>query len=170
MAKSKTGITWEPRTSWREKLEKEQKPKVVDLTAKAAKRWDHGKMLVPTPLLVDALMRKVEEGKLVTITQIRERLARDFSADSTCPLTTGIFLRIAAETAEEDLQTGRAGGGEGITPYWRVIRDDGSLNEKFPGGAEAQAIHLREEGHTIEPGRGKKPPRIANLESSLQNL
>ena len=169
-AKSKTGVTWKPWTSWREKLEKEQQPKVVDLTAKAAKRWGHGKMLVPTPLLVDALMRKVEEGKLVTITQIRERLARDFNTDSTCPLTTGIFLRIAAETAEEDLQTGRAGGGESITPYWRVVRDDGSLNEKFPGGAEAQAIHLREEGHTIEPGRGKKPPKVRDFEKVLVEL
>jgi alkylated DNA nucleotide flippase Atl1 len=40
-------------------------------------------------------------------------------------------------------------GREDITPYWRVVRDDGSLNEKFPGGVEAQATRLKEEGYAI---------------------
>src|SRR5271166_2391829 len=40
-----------------------------------------------------------------------------------------------------------------ITPYWRVVRDDGRLNAKFPGGIEAQARWLREEGHTVENGK-----------------
>jgi len=155
-----------PRGGWRAKLEKEQEPKVVDVPPKMAKRFGSGKMLIATSLLVDALMRQVPGGKLVTIGQIRERLARDFKADSTCPLTTGIFLRIAAETAEEDLRTGR----KEITPYWRVVRDDGSLNERFPGGVEAQYERLKEEGHIIEPGKGKKPPRVKDFEKSLQKL
>ena len=154
------------RTSWRAKLEKEQEPRVVDVPPKMAKRFGTGKMLIATPLLVDGLIRKVKKGKLVTIRQIRGRLAQDFEADSTCPLTTGIFVRIAAETAEEDLRMGRSE----ITPYWRVIRDDGSLSEKFPGGVEAQAAHLRQEGHTIEPGKGKKPPRVKDFEKALQEL
>jgi len=81
-------------------------------------------------------------------------------------MTTGIFIRIVAEAAEEDLRDGR----EQITPYWRVIKPDGSLNEKFPGGVEAQASHLREEGHTIEPGKGKKPPEVKDFGKSLQEL
>ena len=159
-------IKWKPWGTWRAKLEKEQEPKVVDVPPKMAKRFGTGKMLIATPLLVDALMRQVPQGKLVTIGQIRERLAKDFCADSTCPLTTGIFLRIAAETAEEDLRMGR----KEITPYWRVVRDDGSLNERFPGGVEAQSEHLKEEGHIIEPGKGKKPPRVKDFEKSLQRL
>ncbi len=151
------------RKTWREKLEKELEPKVVDVPPKMAKRFGTGKMLIPTPLLVDALIRKVETGKLVTIGEIRERLAKDFKVDSTCPLTTGIFVRIAAETAEEDLSRGVTE----ITPYWRVIRDDGSLNERFPGGVEVQAVHLQEEGHTIELGKGKKPPRVKDFEKAL---
>ena len=153
------------RKSWREKLENPLKglPKVVDVPPKMAKRFGTGKMLIATPLLVDALIRKVEKGKLVTVRQLRERLAKDFKVDSTCPLTTGIFVRIAAETAEEDLRMGRGD----ITPYWRVIRDDGSLNEKFPGGLATQAAHLEEEGHTIEPSKGKKPPKVKDVEKSL---
>jgi len=142
----------------REKLEKEQEPKVVD-TPK-------GRMLVPRPLDVDALIRKVEKGKLATANQIRERLAEDFDAEFSCPMTTGIFIRIAAETAEEDLRKGQ----KQITPYWRVIKADGGLNPKFPGGVEAQAARLREEGHSIEPGKGRKPPLVKDFERSLQKL
>ncbi|HCP60234.1 MAG TPA: methylated DNA-protein cysteine methyltransferase, partial [Dehalococcoidia bacterium] len=57
-----------------------------------------------------------------------------------------------------------------ITPYWRTLKSGGELNEKYPGGAEAQAAHLREEGHTIEPGKGKKPPGIKDFEMVLAEL
>jgi len=146
--------------SAREKLERQGLPKVVDNPR------GRGRMLIPKPLDVDALVRRVQRGKLATVDQIRERLARDFGADLTCPLTTGIFLRIAAEAAEEDASRGE----RDITPYWRVIKGDGSLNEKLPGGVEAHAQHLRNEGHAIEPGRGDKPPRVSDFEGSLQSL
>ena len=81
-------------------------------------------------------------------------------------MTTGIFIRIAAEAAEEDLTRGETE----ITPYWWTIKADGSLNEKFPGGIDAQAAHLREEGHTIEPAKGKKPPKVKDFEKALVNL
>ncbi len=156
------------RKSWREKLEKElpDHGKVVDVPPKMQKRFGTGKMIIPKPLDVDALIRKVEKGKLVTVPQIREKLAKDAHVDSACPLTTGIFIRIAAEAAVEDSR----GGKEDITPFWRVIKADGSLNEKFPGGTEAQAARLREEGHGIQPGAGKKPPRVKEFERSLQKL
>lgn len=57
-----------------------------------------------------------------------------------------------------------------IAPFWRVIKADGSLNEKFPGGTGLQAEHLVEEGHVIEPSRGKKPPRVRDFEKGLQIL
>lgn len=55
-------------------------------------------------------------------------------------------------------------------PIWLTIKSDSSLNEKFPGGVEAQAAHLGEGGYTIEPGKGKKPPRVKDFEKSLQKL
>jgi alkylated DNA nucleotide flippase Atl1 len=81
-------------------------------------------------------------------------------------MTTGIFIRIIAEAAEEDLREGK----KQITPYWRVIKDDGSLNEKFPGGAEMQAERLRQEGHAIEPRKGKRPPKVVGFERCLIKL
>jgi hypothetical protein len=142
---------FQSRTPWREKLEKPPKdlPKIVEVPPKLEKRFGGRRVLVPTPLLVDRLIRKVPKRNLITIKQIRERLAKDFKADSTCPLTTGIFLRIVAEAAEEDKKFGK----KRITPYWRVIKADGSLNEKFPGGVKAQAARLMDEGHTIEKGK-----------------
>lgn len=148
-----------PKTA-REKLEIPKKPEIV------ADPRGQGKMLIPRPLDVDALVRQIPRGKLAIIGQIRERLAKEAKADFTCPLTAGIFLRIAAEAAEEDLAQGK----KDITPYWRVIRDDGSLNEKFPGGTAAQAARLREEGHHILAAQGKKPPKVENFAQFLHKL
>jgi hypothetical protein len=152
--------------SWRDKLENPPPglPKVVRGPATWEKRFGGRRVLVPTPLLVDSLIRKVKKGKLTTVTQIRAQLAKDFKADSTCPLTTGIFIRIAAETAEEDLRNGK----KQITPYWRVIGNDGSLNPKLPGGTEAQAAKLKQEGHRI--AAGKKPPKVQDFEKALVKL
>src|SRR5271169_4976267 len=134
------------RVSWREKMERVPEPKVVTIPPRMQKRFGRGKMLIPRPLDVDALIRKVPRGKLITQSQIREKLARAAGADVACPITTGIFVRIAAEAAEEDARAGKSR----ITPYWRVVRDDGRLLEKLPGGPSAQADRLSAEGHLIE--------------------
>ena len=148
------------RKSCREKLEIEIEPRVVDDPR------GRGRMLIPRPLDVDALMRGIPKGKLATVGQIRDSLASKECADFTCPLTAGIFMRIAAGAAEEDLAKGK----KKITPYWRVVKDDGSLNEKFPGGTYMQATRLKEEGHSILPGKGKKPPRVKDFEKTLHKL
>ena len=156
------------RKTWRQKLEEEHPGhgKVVDIPPKMQNRFGIGKMLIPKPLDVDALINTIPRGNLATVAQIREQLAKDAHTHCSCPMTTGIFLRIVAEAAEEDLRNGK----KEISPYWRVIKADGSLNEKFPGGVEAQAARLKEEGHVIEPNKGKKPPRVKNFEKSLRKL
>lgn len=154
------------RMRWREKLEDSVHSKVVEVPPFMSKRLGTGTMLIPKPLDVDALIRKTKKGKLVTVSEIRSRLARDNRVDVACPLTTGIFIRIAAEAAEEDLRNGR----KRITPYWRVIRDDGSLNEKFPGGVKAQSQRLKSEGHSISPGKGKTPPKVMDFDRALMRL
>jgi len=132
------------RVPWREKMEKPQEPKLVQVPPKMS-RFGKGMMLIPTPKLVDRMVRQVARGRLVTVGEIRRKLAADFSADVTCPLTTGIFVRIVAEASEED----RANGRKRVAPYWRVIKDDGSLNPKFPGGEQLQARYLRREGFSV---------------------
>ncbi|MDI6603312.1 MAG: MGMT family protein [Patescibacteria group bacterium] len=46
-----------------------------------------------------------------------------------------------------------------VTPYWRVIKSDGSLNEKFSGGVKSQANYLKKEGFTILPLKVKNRPK-----------
>ncbi len=41
------------------------------------------------------------------------------------------------------------------------------MNEKFPGGIEAQTVKLKKEGHEITPGKGKQPPVVKGWESKL---
>jgi alkylated DNA nucleotide flippase Atl1 len=57
-----------------------------------------------------------------------------------------------------------------VTPYWRTIKAGGKLNEKYPGGAAAQAEKLIAEGHEIVPGRGKQPPKVKDWERKLVEL
>ena len=147
------------RKPWREKMENPNLPRLVDIPANMRKRLGTGTMVIPHPREVDALIRDVPAGSLLTSSHMTASLARRHGADTTCAMATGRFVRIAAEAADEEE---RAGAAE-VTPYWRVVKDDGSLNPKFPGGAARQAKRLREEGHRILPGSGKKPPRVANV-------
>ena len=151
------------RTPWREKLDRPQQPKVVNIPPRMQPRCGRGTMLIPTPRLIDELMRKAPRGKLITIGWMRHQLSERFGADTCCPLTTGIFWRIAAEAAAEELDQGK----RPVTPYWRVVRDDGSLMQKIPGGLEAQARQLRAEGHVIERPSAKRLPRVKDFERRL---
>jgi hypothetical protein len=89
------------RMSWREKMNRPAK--IIDIPPKMQKRFGPGKMLIPSPLDVDALIRTIKRGALITQSQIRERLAHAHQADDACPIATGMFVRIVAEAAEEDL-------------------------------------------------------------------
>lgn len=151
--------------TWRSKLEKDQAHKVVDVPPRMQKQWGTGTMAIARPRDVDALVRKIRKGKLATVKQMMTVLADHYGADTMCPMTTGIFVRIVAEVAEED----RAAGKKRITPYWRLLKTDGKLNQKYPGGVAAQANRLREEGHEIIAGRGKQPPRVDGFESKLMD-
>ena len=136
------------RKSWREKMNNPSLPKIVDKGGRA--------MLLPSPPEVEAFIRRIPLGSVATITEIRDFLAAKYAVDLTCPLVTGIFIRLAAEAAEEDARAGK----KRITPYWRVLKADGSLNPKFPGGAARQAERLRAEGQRIVSSGGRAP-RVA---------
>ena len=151
--------------SWSEKL-KESKglPKVEKITDKMSKRWGSGTVVIPAPMEVDELMRNVPEGKLVTINEIRFALAKKHGATIGCPITTGIFAWIAANAAEEARQKGE----RDITPYWRTLKTGGVINEKYPGGVEAQKRLLEKEGHKVIQ-KGKKYV-VVNYEKSLARM
>ena len=102
-------------------------------------------MAIPAPMEVDEIMKSVPKGKLVTINEIRVAIAKKHGATIGCPITTGIFTWVAAHAAEEQKMKGE----KNITPYWRTLKAGGVINEKYPGGVEAQKQLLEKEGHKV---------------------
>jgi alkylated DNA nucleotide flippase Atl1 len=140
------------RKSWREKLaDSKGLPKVVEITGRMAARWGKGTVVIPAPLEVDGLMRSVPEGRVTTMPDLCDALAKRHRATIGCPLTTGIFAWIAANAAEEATEGGEAGG----NPFWRTLKRGGELNPKYPGGIERSRRMLEAEGHHVAQ-RGKK--------------
>jgi hypothetical protein len=151
-----------PKKSWREKLADDKGlPKVCEVTGKLSKRWGEGCFVIPAPREVNALMKQVRKGRIVTINELRAALARKHRTDFSCPLTTGIFFWIAAHAAAE----AEAKGAKRITPFWRTLKTGGEINPKYPGGVEQIAKRLRAEGHeTIAKG---KRTFVADFEQTL---
>lgn len=140
------------RKSWQEKLADDKDlPKVIKLTGKAKAKWGAGTMVIPAPREVDAVMRGVPRGKLITINEIRAAVAKKHDTTVGCPITTGIFAWIAAHAADE----AKSGGKKRVTPYWRTLKTGGELNAKYPGGVEALKKLLEAEGHRVVP-KGKR--------------
>lgn len=151
--------------SWQEKLtDSKGLPKVEKITEKMSKRWGTGTVVIPAPKEVDEMMKRVPKGKLITINEIRNALAKKHGASIGCPITTGIFAHIAAHAAEE----AKAEGKKDITPYWRTLKTGGIINEKYPGGIEAQKKLLEKEGHEVIQ-KGKKY-MVADFEKHLLKM
>jgi alkylated DNA nucleotide flippase Atl1 len=149
-----------------EQLRKPRNIKIVQTLPEGVKNWGPpgASMVVSTPQEVDALLRQVPRGKLTTLEDVRACLARRHGTTIACPVSTAIFIGIAARAAEEMRDMG---AGE-VTPFWRVLRPDGSLNPKYPGGIRLQAAFLEDEGHRITP-RGKTSV-VENFERALAEL
>ena len=140
------------RKSWREKLaDNKDLPRVEKIPEGMRKVWGTGTIVIPAPKEVDELMRKVPKGKVATINSIREALARKHNATIGCPITTGIFARIAAGAAAEEEGEGK----KRITPYWRILKTGGEINTKYPGGDADQKKRLAAEGHKVK-AKGKR--------------
>jgi alkylated DNA nucleotide flippase Atl1 len=138
--------------TWTEKLKNNKGlPKVEEIRGNMRKNWGTGTVVIPAPIEVDELMRKVPKGKLTTINEIRSALAKKHAATIGCPITTGIFSWIAAHAAEEQHLKGEVN----ITPYWRTLKTGGLLNDKYPGGIDGQRLLLESEGHNVVQ-KGKK--------------
>ena len=133
-----------PKKTYNEKLNTPGNlPKVEDLSDKpeAAARLGGAKMLIAAPMQYNEIMAKIPKGKLITSDRIRTFLAKQAKADTTCPLTAGIFINICAHASVER--------DDNKIPYWRTLKTKGELNEKYPDGIDGQKEMLEVEGHTV---------------------
>ena len=153
------------RKTWREKLADDKGfPKVCKIDASKSKRWGTGTFVIPAPIEVNELMRRVPKGKLTTIDELRKFLAVRHGATIACPITTGIFAWIAAHAAAE----AATDGVKNTTPYWRTLKSKGELNPKYPGGIAGLKRKLSGEGHKIVQ-KGKRF-FIENFQERLTTL
>ena len=71
--------------TWRQKListtRKQNLPRVVEVNEKMSKKWGEGTCVIPSPVEVDALMKNVPRGKLITVNQIREFMAKKYNTN-----------------------------------------------------------------------------------------
>ena len=112
-----------------------------------------GKMLLPAPATVAALIKKVPKRKLITTNLLCKELTDQFKVRGTCPVTTQKALQAIAHGSSKNIA------------YWRVINTNGGLIARFPGGAAGQAALLVEEGFTIDT-KGKLS-KVKNFRESL---
>src|SRR5262245_63913970 len=64
------------RKTWREKLcDSKDLPRVERIPQQLRERWGKGTFVIPAPLEVDALMRRVRRGRVTTINDLRAALA-----------------------------------------------------------------------------------------------
>lgn len=136
-------------------------PKIQVITDRASiEKYGGDRMYFAPPIEYDNVMRRIPRGKVITVGEIREYFAKESGADFTEPITAGIFVSIAAWASFQRQ--------EDETPYWRTLKANGELNDKYPGGAQAQKEKLEAEGHTvIQKGRTNIRYYVKDYEKAL---
>jgi hypothetical protein len=120
--------------SWLDKLNENKEPKFKRIDIDFADIPSGSNMFIATPKLIDKYIQGISVGKRIDIKTLRKDLAIEHNADYTCPVTTGIFLRIVAEANYEKLQQGKCF--DEITPFWRVIEPNSVLAKKLTFGQD----------------------------------
>ena len=114
--------------TWNEKLET-CKPHLVKRLDKNFAGMKAGQMmLVPSAKLLDQYVKTIETDDHVDIVLLRERLAKKYSTDVTCPVASGFAIKIVAEAAFEKLNQGIEPSL--VTPIWRVLNEDSPTLQK----------------------------------------
>jgi len=108
-------------------------------------------VVLVNPSEVMEIMKRIPKGKIMTLAELCKTIAKNHKVKGCCSLTTGIFVMTIANAVEEMKKEGK----KIDIPYWRTIKADGMLNEKYPGGALAQKRLLEKEGWKIVR-KGKK--------------
>ena len=132
------------RKTWAEKLNSTATHKVEVTDKKFADIPEGAKMLVATPRIVEEYVKNIPEGSSSTLQQMSQDLAREYGAEYSCPITSGIFLRIVAEHAYEELQTGKPV--DEMAPFWRIIDSKAPAAKKLTFGMDFLKEERRKEG------------------------
>jgi alkylated DNA nucleotide flippase Atl1 len=148
------------RKSWQDKIaDRQGLPKVLTLEKRlpcynAVHRMganEGDRVVLVNPSEVTAIMKTVPKGKVITIVEVCRSIAKRHGVQGCCSLTSGIFIMIAANAVEEAAKEGR----DLAIPYWRTLKSQGFLNEKYPGGVRGHRRLLEQEGFKVTT-KGKR--------------
>jgi len=120
------------RKTWQQKLHNGLPDKVEITDKKFADVPMAASMYIATPEIVDAYIRNIPKTHHTTLQQMRRDLAAMHNAEYSCPITSGIFLRIVAEAAYEEHTAGKPISK--ITPFWRMIDSKSPAAKKLTFG------------------------------------
>jgi hypothetical protein len=112
-------------SKWQAMLGKKKSPKLVVLDKDFAGIKAGSRLFIATPQIIDDYIRRIPAGQTRTIEILRNELARKYECTATCPVSTAIFIRIAAEAALEELADGEAL--HAVAPFWRLIDPDSKV-------------------------------------------
>ena len=132
------------RKSWKQKMNPKAEWKVEVSDKKFADIPEGATMLIATPAIVEAYIKNISEGVHTSLAQMRKDLAAEYHAEFTCPITSGIFLRIVAENAYEEYQEGKPLSV--IAPFWRMIDSKTPTLKKLSFGTEFINEQRKSEG------------------------
>jgi hypothetical protein len=96
-------------------------------------------MLISSPADIANYLSRIPRGETRTIDRLRNELARKAGAQSMCPVTTAIYLKVVAEIALQDLADGKLLSE--VVPFWRVVVPDSKVAGKLSCGRDHVA-HL----------------------------
>lgn len=102
------------------------------------------RLLVSTPVMVDAAIRNIPWGMFAGPAEIRRLVAEEYGAEYVCPVTFGMNLRIVAESAYEQFRQGVPAAN--VTPVWRVIHPSAPLSRRCTFPESFLTDRRREEG------------------------
>ena len=140
----KTKTVKQPAVDWLKKLDSHKSPVIKKIDKAFADIPAKARMLVATPEIFEDYLRTIQKGESRNLKQIRKDLAKKFKAQHTCPVTTGIFLRIVAEANYQRMSQGLSP--EKIAPFWRAIEPGSPLARKLSFGEELIAELRKAEG------------------------
>ncbi len=109
---------------------------------------------------INALIRRVPRGWIIRFEDLRLIISRKHQADVTCSLTTGIFLNIASNAAEEQ----KSAGCKNTLAWWQALKGGDEPNPKAPGGVEAHRKYLEAEGINVVTKLRSKKLAVADID------
>ncbi len=127
-------------TDWRRRFDKAKPPKTVMLHTDFAGIKAGTMMYIGSPGVFANYIARIPPGETRTIERMRNELARRNGAGATCPVTTAIYLKVVAEIALDDLESGKPR--DAVVSFWRVIEQGSKIALRLSCGDAVIEHHL----------------------------